>query len=292
MDVGNPLALMPGSHYHRRLFHRRSEKMLAVSSVTSLQYACMVPLGLLVGSFGTLIGAGGGFILAPVLLLVFPNESPVVIASISLAVVFLNALSGSLAYARMGRIHYRSGMFFAAASLPGAILGALLVSAIPRAVFAPSLGVLLAGMAIYLLRWSGSRQPGRTECSHLPMGVPTYSRPLAGGVSFAVGGVSSLLGIGGGIIHVPFLVRVLRFPTHVATATSHFVLAIMALAGTAVHVATGDFHSGVVRTVLLGCGVLAGAQVGAKMSSKVRGVWIIRSLAIALIFVGIRVLLA
>jgi uncharacterized membrane protein YfcA len=247
---------------------------------------------LLVGAFGTLIGAGGGFILAPVLLLVFPSESPVVIASISLAVVFLNAMSGSVAYARMGRIHYRSGMFLAAASLPGAVLGAFLVSAIPRSVFAPSLGVLLAGIAIYLLRCSGSQQTGKTEQSPLPMGVPAYNRPLAGGVSFAVGGVSSLLGIGGGIIHVPFLVRVLRFPTHVATATSHFVLAIMAFAGTAVHIATGGFHTGIVRTILLGCGVLAGAQVGARLSTKVRGVWIIRSLAVALIFVGIRVLLS
>lgn len=266
--------------------------MPAGSSVTSLQYACMVPLGLLVGTFGTLIGAGGGFILAPVLLLVFPNESPVVIASISLAVVFLNALSGSLAYARMGRIHYRSGLFLAAASLPGAILGALLVSAVPRTVFAPLLGILLAAMAIYLLLRPGSQQSGETVQSHLPMDVPNYNHLLAGGVSFVAGGVSSLLGIGGGIIHVPFLVRVLRFPTHVATATSHFVLAIMAFAATVVHVANGGFHTGIVRTILLGCGVLAGAQVGAKLSSRVHGMWIIRSLAIALLFVGVRVLLA
>jgi uncharacterized membrane protein YfcA len=40
-------------------------------------------------------------------------------------------------------------------------------------------------------------------------------------VSVGVGVLSSLLGIGGGIIHVPAMVYLLGFPTHVATATSH-----------------------------------------------------------------------
>src|SRR6185295_1618467 len=69
----------------------------------------LFPLGLLVGAFGTLIGAGGGFILVPILLLMYPNETSERIASISLAVVFFNAFSGSLAYARMKRIDYKSG---------------------------------------------------------------------------------------------------------------------------------------------------------------------------------------
>ena len=61
--------------------------------------------------------------------------------------------------------------------------------------------------------------------------------PLVGiGISLAVGYLSSFLGIGGGIIHVPALVYLLDFPVHIATATSHFVLAIMALTGTLVHI--------------------------------------------------------
>src|SRR5262249_60152351 len=50
-------------------------------------------------------------------------------------------------------------------------------------------------------------------------------------VSFAVGVFSSLFGIGGGIIHVPFLIVALSLPVHVATATSHFVLSISSLVG-------------------------------------------------------------
>jgi hypothetical protein len=48
-------------------------------------------LGLAVGTFGTLIGAGGGFLLVPILLLMYPNDDPATITSVSLAVVFLNA---------------------------------------------------------------------------------------------------------------------------------------------------------------------------------------------------------
>src|SRR5919106_4850228 len=94
-------------------------------------YLWLLPLGLLIGALGTLIGAGGGFILVPILLLVYPNEKTELITSISLAVVFFNALSGSSAYARMKRIDYKSCVIFSIATIPGAILGALSTAYIP-----------------------------------------------------------------------------------------------------------------------------------------------------------------
>lgn len=48
----------------------------------------LIPLGFLAGGYGTLIGAGGGFVLAPALLLLYPTEAPETVTSISLAVVF------------------------------------------------------------------------------------------------------------------------------------------------------------------------------------------------------------
>ena len=67
-------------------------------------YIWLTLLGFVIGTYGTLIGAGGGFVLVPILLMLYPNESPEIITSISLAVVFFNAMSGSLAYSRMKRI--------------------------------------------------------------------------------------------------------------------------------------------------------------------------------------------
>ncbi|TMA11893.1 MAG: sulfite exporter TauE/SafE family protein, partial [Deltaproteobacteria bacterium] len=89
------------------------------------QYLWLIPVGFVIGAYGTLIGAGGGFVLVPLLLLLYPEEKPEIITSISLAVVFFNALSGSMAYGRLKRIDYRSGIVFSVATIPGAILGAL-----------------------------------------------------------------------------------------------------------------------------------------------------------------------
>jgi uncharacterized membrane protein YfcA len=68
----------------------------------------LIALGFGVGAYGTLIGAGGGFVLMPILLLLYPDDRPELLTSISLAVVFFNTLSGSEAYAMMKRIDYRT----------------------------------------------------------------------------------------------------------------------------------------------------------------------------------------
>ena len=61
-----------------------------------LPYVGLVAIGVLVGAYGTLIGAGGGFVLVPLLLLLYPHESPARLTAVSLAVVLANASSGSL----------------------------------------------------------------------------------------------------------------------------------------------------------------------------------------------------
>ena len=67
-------------------------------------------------------------------------------------------------------------------------------------------------------------------------------------------------------------------------------LAVMALAGTTMHIASGVFVGGVHRTIYLALGVLVGAQVGAHLSNRIKGTFIIRSLALALGVVGLRIL--
>src|SRR5574338_823011 len=109
----------------------------------------LIPLGFVVGAYGTLVGAGGGFVLVPVLLLIFPDQHPAQLTSISLAVVFFNALSGSAAYARLRRIDYVTGAMFAAAALPGSVAGAFLVGYVPRTAFDIIFGLVLVTLAAY-----------------------------------------------------------------------------------------------------------------------------------------------
>jgi uncharacterized membrane protein YfcA len=111
-------------------------------------------------------------------------------------------------------------------------------------------------------------------------------------LSLGVGFVSSLLGIGGGIIHVPAMVLMLDFPPHIATATSHFILAVMSFTGTSVHLVTGELAvgSGLRRSLMLAIGVIPGALLGARLSQRIHGPWIIRMLGVALVFVAVRLL--
>jgi uncharacterized protein len=274
-----------------------------MTAFTSETYLGFIALGFGVGAYGTLIGAGGGFVLMPILLLLFPDKSPELLTSISLAVVFLNALSGSGAYALMKRIDYKAGLIFALATIPGAILGAMNTSGVSRRLFDAIFGVMLVMAAVFLnLRPDVARQTrqGYHPDKHLIMrhlveadgaSFDYAFNPWVGvALSLFVGYVSSFLGIGGGIIHVPALVYLLNFPIHVATATSHFILVIMALTGTIVHILNGSFGQGVHHMVSLAIGVVLGAQAGARLSQFLKGTWIIRSLALALGLVGVRIL--
>ncbi len=265
---------------------------------TLLAFGGLLLLGATVGAYGTLIGVGGGFVLLPFLLWLYPNDPSQVVASISLAVVFFNAFSGTAAYARMRRVDFRSGLMFASAALPGTVLGALSTSLIPRILFDYIVGGLLVIAAFWLLI-QGRPAPemqqefsgGRFHTTLTDRSGNTYSysfNPWLGvGISIMVGFISGMLGIGGGIIHVPALVHLLNFPVHVATATSHFILAIISLSGTITHLATGSLNHGIRRIIPLALGALIGAQFGARLSNRLHGQWIIRGLAIALFFVGL-----
>src|SRR3954452_7456191 len=98
--------------------------------------------GIFVGTYGTLVGAGGGFIIVPVMLLVY-HATPQQASATSLAVVFFNALSGTLAYARQGKVDYRTGWRFAAATVPGAIIGVYVQSFFSGRFFSALFGALL-----------------------------------------------------------------------------------------------------------------------------------------------------
>jgi uncharacterized membrane protein YfcA len=258
-----------------------------------LPYLALIPLGAFAGAYGTLIGAGGGFVLVPALLLIYPEAAPETITSISLAVVFFNALSGTLAYARSGRIDYKAGIVFSLATLPGAVMGALATTTISRAWFDPLFGILLVLVAILLAVTPGKRRSILMAQMETETGfhLNRSSLTLGLGLSTGFGFLSSFLGIGGGFLYVPALVYLLRFPVHTATATSLFILTITALSGTLTHIAAGFFHHGIRRALVLSIGAILGAQIGAKLSQRIHGDWIIRSLAVALGLIGVRFVL-
>jgi uncharacterized membrane protein YfcA len=157
--------------------------------------------------------------------------------------------------------------------------------------------VLFALAAWLLVGEPGERRPPRGTLSRRDLvdrygNRHTYLVPVRRGVLYStvVGFVSSFLGIGGGIIHVPLLVRALGFPTHIATATSHFVLATIAGTGALTHVLSGSFADGhgVRRATAISIGVIAGAQLGARLSLRASGRTVELLLGAALLALAVR----
>lgn len=258
----------------------------------------LIILGFFVGAIGTLIGAGGGFIMVPVLLILYPSLSSETLTGMSLVIVCCNAISGSVAYAYRKRIDYRSVVFFSIAATPGAIVGSYVTSLIPRKSFEFIFGFVMIFISIYLLVSKSknislvdikNKLPIRTlidrEGKHHSI---SYSLKLGVILSAVVGFFSSLLGIGGGIIHVPTLVRWLNFPVHIATATSHAILAVISFVGVIEHLVRGDLNSVVRQIAWLALSVVVGAQLGAHLSHRAKDSLIIKALAVALLTVGIR----
>ena len=258
------------------------------------------------GPYGTLIGAGGGFVLMPLLLLLYPHEPPENLTAISLAVVFCNALSGSIAYARMRRIDYRSGLMFAAAATPGSVIGALNTSYLSRWQFNLVFSIVLIGVALAMVWRPALRRNPRIKGQlskfevrrHLVEADGTCLdwrfRPIVGIViSFFVGYFSSFLGIGGGIIHVPALVLAAelsgaRRHGHVAFYPGHHGV---------------DRHPGasgggypvpgfITRRAAWPRECCWGRSWGPTYPAGSSRPWIIRSLALALAAVGVRILMS
>jgi len=117
--------------------------------LTIVSAAALVFLGFLVGTFGTLIGAGGGFLLVPLLLIGYHFPPPEAVGT-SLSLVFLNAASGSFAYLRQRRVDLSLGWKFAAATVPGAIGGAYLTRVVSSGLFSLAFATLLILLAVFL----------------------------------------------------------------------------------------------------------------------------------------------
>jgi len=265
-----------------------------------LELLGLILLGFAVGTYGTIIGLGGGFILVPVLLSLYPDYEPEEFTAISLAVVWANTTSGSLAYAYQRRIDYQTGLIFALASAPGVIAGVFLVDLLPKRAFTLLFAVLLMVLAVTSLRSKprAIRQPlsgpGIIVRSLFSEGrTYRYAYPLWQGVtlSLGVGLVSSLFGIGGGAIQVPAMITLLHFPVLFAVATSQFILVFMSGGATIVHLASGTLAGDqLVKAVAVGAGTLPGAQVGARMAARMKPRRVLLLMGGALLLLATRLL--
>tara|TARA_B100001750_G_C15479272_1_gene584398 strand:+ start:112 stop:930 length:819 start_codon:yes stop_codon:yes gene_type:complete len=263
-----------------------------------LQILALPAIGVCVATLGTLVGLGGGFILVPILLMIFPNASPSTISSISLTVVFLNAASATIGNYRAKVIDFKTTGLLAIGAIPAAAVGALVSDQVSRTTFDLSMGIMLVLGSVYVV-WRGYRaNAARAEDIHYPNRHITermgrihqfyVSTITAAGLSPASGFISSFFGIGGGVINVPAMTFILKMPTRVIAPTAMLLLVLTSSSSLITRILTHQFEDGWEAAALLGIGALIGAQIGIYLSSRVNQKLILILLAVSMALVGLR----
>ena len=290
------------------------EWLSAIGWQQVLQWVILALVGFVTGVFGVLVGAGGGFILVPILRIFF-DKDPAIVAGTVLALVAANSISGAFAYRYMRVVDKRSAYLFAAAAIPGSVIAPFVLKkaleGLPG-VFDAMFGLLLVILAVRIAtqQFDSGRQSrlGRARSRRRSFINPqtlhrrritaesgeTYRYRLnerwAVLINFVLGFISSFFGVGGGFLRTPILVYAFGFPVQVAVATSIFALSFYTTAGAATHAFIGNIEW-FPTFVFAGIGLVTGGQIGARLSGKVQGPWIMRLLMFVILTMGVQLMI-
>ena len=190
-------------------------------------FARDVAVGLLVGVFSGLFGVGGGILLVPILVLAFHVVQKNAQAT-SLVVVALAATTGAITYALGDSVVWTSVVFLLAGGVVGTWLGSAIVVRIQTRWLQIMFGLLLVAAAIRLVV-AASTAAEFTSTGFLGLSAWVIAGYITSG--FVMGLLSSLLGIGGGIIVIPLLIAFFGFTQQLAAGTSLVVMVPIALLG-------------------------------------------------------------
>jgi uncharacterized membrane protein YfcA len=246
-----------------------------LDNIAMLTFLLVVGLG--AGTLGSMLGVGGGIIMVPAL--TFLNVPPTQAASTSLIAVMSTSISSTIEYSRQKRINYRLGLEIAACAIPGGILGAVLSEYLAQNTFKLYFGILLIVTGLYILYRNSVLKDRHVKKRSLILQIAVFA------ASFGAGIISSLFGVGGGIIFVPAMLLVLGLTMHKAAPTSQLTLMMTAIAGVFTHSALG--HPDYLHALVLSTGAFVGAQIGARLSRITKDVLLQRLLAVVLMAVAI-----
>jgi uncharacterized membrane protein YfcA len=227
-------------------------------------------LGLFAGGVGALAGLGGGIIITPILTMYFGMPIHHAIG-VSLMAVIATSTATSSVYVEEGLSNVRLGMTLEMATTIGAAIAAVVAGFIDRRTLAILFSVFMIYSASSLVKkaWSSRHEKNETE-------VPPYQVrriPVGLGASLVAGGLSGLLGIGGGPIKVPIMYLFMGVPLRVATATSNFMIGVTAATSAYIYYGRGDIPMHIAGPIVVG--VFAGSLLIAKVASRVRTTYIL-----------------
>ena len=270
----------------------------------------MFPVGIVVSTLAMASGIGGATFLAPFLILVLRLPPEVAVGTGLITEVFGFA-SGVLAYAKKKLIDYRLSLNLLMAAVPAAIFGTIVAAWVPEAVLKSVLGVGLIAVALSFLKSPKKKDVDRMDESILSDYPPqkaettlvtadgesvtyTVCNKFEGRLITGIGGLFvGLISTGLGELNGYFLLRRCRVPSQVSIATSVFIVAITALCASVGHLiqftqAGSETLFTVLSIVVFSVpGVIVGAQIGSRVSSRIPTGIMEKSLAVLFIIIAL-----
>ncbi len=256
----------------------------------------LVVVGAVIGAYSISIGAGGGFLIAPLLLIRYPDAEPEVVTTASLTAVVITSVASSAIVLPERRVDVPVALWISAIAVPAGFVGALGTVALPREAFAIGFAILLVVLALYIILKPTSPSPTADG-----IGVPRHlvdrdgmtfdyripvRRSIAPNVGMAF--VSALAGIGGGPIGVPIMTRIMQIPHAIAVPTVQVKTAIYSAAVVLFHFALGDAGGAMQDIPWLGLGVVIANPFGQRLRRSLGEGPLMRALAFGLFIVAAR----
>jgi len=250
--------------------------------------AILVGLGFFAGLLGALTGIGGGVLLSPILALYFGIPIRQAVGTSLVAVITTSAASSSV-HLQRHTTDIRLGMTLELATSLGAAVTAYLAGYFNRV----ALEGLFAALLLYSVVTIVRRREKIKEENELAVQtdgetvIPEYEPqryPLGLGASLVAGGLSGLLGIGGGPIKVPVMYLFMNVPLMVATATSNFMIGVTAAASAIVYYRRGDILVEVAAP--LAVGVFLGSLLGARMAPRIHAKYVVYLLVAIMLYLA------
>jgi uncharacterized membrane protein YfcA len=226
--------------------------------MTAGHAALGVLVGLVSGVLSGLFGVGGGIVMTPAIQVLL-GAPPIVALATPLPAILPTAATGAATYRRSGEVDVRAALWMAVPGVASAAGGAALTDVIDTHLLLVVTALLLLYQAIGILRGADAPHP----VTNRPIPAVTYA-----GVGIVAGFVSGVLGIGGGLIIVPFLAGILGTPLKRALGTSLLAIVVLVIPGTIVHAALGHIDWAIFVTVIIGA--IPGARVGARIALGAR----------------------
>lgn len=244
-------------------------------------------IALFAGAFGAVLGIGGGLFIIPSLTLFLGVKLKTAIA-VGIVAVIATSLGAGNVYVRRQVADIRLGLLLALATVPGAVLGALLTTQVPERALSGVFAVVLVLSAYRMFASTRSNRAPQSASSAPPApdGIFRFRReyresPTSDPVPYSVGRLpwgisgsvaagllSGLLGVGGGVIQVPLMTLLMRVPIKVATTTSTYIIGITGVAGAMVYYNHRPSFIDPAITVPVTIGVFAGASIGSRLLGR------------------------